>query len=294
MNNEKVKAYKVFNEDWTCRGYQYEVGATYHHEGAVELCASGFHACVKISDCFEGHGYNFVPDNRYAEVEVWGEIVHGDDKLVANNIKIIRELRWADVLKLCNSGNWNSGNWNSGNWNSGDCNSGNCNSGNRNSGNRNSGNRNSGNRNSGNCNSGNCNSGNRNSGNWNSGNWNSGNWNSGDWNSGDRNSGFFCNTNGKCIIFNKECDLDRNDLTFPEEFYNLPITQWIFCHEMTDEEKENNPDCMITGGFLRKLSYKESWAVALKDMDDELRGKIKALPNFDVDVFEDITGVKID
>ena len=40
-----MKAYKVFNPDWTCRGSQYKVGETYTLEGELEICSSGFHAC---------------------------------------------------------------------------------------------------------------------------------------------------------------------------------------------------------------------------------------------------------
>ena len=38
-----VKGFKGFNEDLTCRGFQYEIGKTYKHNGEVELCRSGFH-----------------------------------------------------------------------------------------------------------------------------------------------------------------------------------------------------------------------------------------------------------
>ena len=202
--SEHVKGYKVFNPDWTCRGFQFEVGKTFEEDVKPECCYRGFHFCAKALDCF--NYYNFTPTNKVAEVEALGEIDTQPDgtKFSTNKLHIIREVTWHEVLELVNSGeactglrnsgNRNSGDWNSGNCNSGDWNSGNCNSGLRNSGNRNSGLRNSGNRNSGDWNSGNCNSGDWNSGNCNSGDWNSGdrnsgNCNSGDWNSGNCNSG---------------------------------------------------------------------------------------------------------
>jgi hypothetical protein len=185
----KIKAYKVFNHDWTCRGFQYEIGKKYVHKGEIILCGSGFHACPSVADCFSY--YDFDPNNKIAEVTLSGRILgQGDgDKLCASVITIERELTWEEMLKLANSGAGNTGLRNSGDSNSGNRNSGYGNSGNSNSGDSNSGNRNSGNSNSGYGNSGNSNSGNRNSGDSNSGNRNSGYGNSGDSNSGNRNSG---------------------------------------------------------------------------------------------------------
>lgn len=44
-----MKAYKVFNPDWTCRGFQYEIGKTYVHNGDISMCQAGFHACKKMN-----------------------------------------------------------------------------------------------------------------------------------------------------------------------------------------------------------------------------------------------------
>ena len=30
---EKIMAYKMFNNDWTCSDFQYEIGKEYHYEG---------------------------------------------------------------------------------------------------------------------------------------------------------------------------------------------------------------------------------------------------------------------
>ena len=49
---KKIKGYKVMNPDMTCRGFKFEVGKTYKHEGRIELCNAGFHFCLKASDCF--------------------------------------------------------------------------------------------------------------------------------------------------------------------------------------------------------------------------------------------------
>lgn len=137
-----MKGYKVFNSDWTCRGYQYEIGKTYEIAESPKCCKVGFHFCEKLIDCF--NYYSFDPNNKVAEIEAIGEIDFDDtnSKCCTNKIVILKELKWNEVLDMCNSGKGNSGHHNSGNYNSG---------------NRNSGYHNSGNYNSGNCNSGYCN-----------------------------------------------------------------------------------------------------------------------------------------
>src|SRR5574344_462932 len=304
---KKIKAYKVFNSDWTCRDFQFEIGKSYHEDN-IKICEKGFHACLKLSDCF--YYYNFDKTNRVAEVELFGKIQRNNDdtKCCASDIKIVKELTWEEVLALCNSGNNNSGSWNSGNNNSGNGNSGNNNSGNGNSGNNNSGSWNSGNNNSGSWNSGNNNSGswnsgnnnsgdgnsgNRNSGDWNSGNRNSGNRNSGDWNSGNRNSGFF-NTDSPLVrIFNKETNVPRDNIDFPSFFY-FDLTVWVSHDTATDEEKEEHKQEIETcGGFLKTLDYKEAFKLAWDKASEEEHEQVKQLPNFDADIFYEISGIDV-
>lgn len=112
-----MKGYKVFNSDWTCRNYKYEVGKTYEMEEHPICCNNGFHFCTNLSDCFNYYGFN--TNNKVAEIEALGEIGKSDDdtKHCTNKIKIVRELAWEEVLTLCNSGNRNSGDCNSGDWN---------------------------------------------------------------------------------------------------------------------------------------------------------------------------------
>jgi hypothetical protein len=192
-----------------------------------------------------------------------------------------------------NSGNWNSGNGNSGNWNSGNGNSGNWNSGDRNSGDGNSGNWNSGDRNSGDRNSGNWNSGDRNSGNGNSGNWNSGDGNSGNWNSGDGNSGSYKNsfcTDKKLFLFDVPVTEDEYGAVSNLNLWcYFDVSEWVSSHSMSEEEKTNNQTYKTTGGYVRKLSYKEAWARVPK----ETLVKISKLKNFNASKFKEISGLDI-
>ncbi|MDY2957070.1 MAG: hypothetical protein SOR59_05640 [Lachnospiraceae bacterium] len=122
-----MKGYKVFNPDWTCRGYQFEVGKTFTEYVTPVCYERGFHFCTKATDCFTY--YAFTPNNKVAEVEALGDIdtdLYGS-RCSTNKIHIIREITWYEVLNLvnygkactgfCNSGDYNSGNFNSGDWN---------------------------------------------------------------------------------------------------------------------------------------------------------------------------------
>lgn len=91
-----MKAYKGFNKDLTCRGFQYKEGETYHAEKA-ELCEEGFHACENPLDCF---GYYEPGKAVYHEVEV-DELAEGkgaDSKVCGKTIKIGAAL---DVAGIC-------------------------------------------------------------------------------------------------------------------------------------------------------------------------------------------------
>jgi len=210
MNNTKnyqvpFKAFKVFNADWTCNAFQYAVGQSYSMTESIQICQTGFHFCPKLLNCFSY--YKFNAKNKVAEVEIGGNVVWDENKSkgCTDQIKIMREISWYEVLDLVNSGDGNSGDGNSGDWNSGSRNSGDGNSGSRNSGSRNSGD---------------GNSGSRNSGDGNSGSRNSGDWNSGDWNVG------FCNTftENTVKIFNKSCLRSKWDqCKKPQFFYQLDL-----------------------------------------------------------------------
>lgn len=196
------------------------------------------------------------------------------------------------MSKKCNTGEGNSGEGNSGNRNTGNWNTGSRNSGNGNFGYWNSGYRNSGNKNSGDCNSGNCNSGNWNSGDCNSGSWNSGNRNTGSWNSGDRHTGYMNTEVPPIRIFNRDTDVQIEDIEFPDFFY-FDLLEWIDSDAMTDDEKEAHPEHETTGGYLRTYEYKEAWQRSWDKAPEADRAKLFDLPNFDANIFYEITGIDV-
>ena len=289
-----MKGFKVFNSDWTCRGFQFEVGKTFTEDVTPVCCDRGFHFCTKAADCFKY--YDFNPDNKVAEVEALGDIDtnNDDSKCSTNKIHIIREITWQEVLDLVNLGKactglCNSGDCNSGNRNSGDCNSGDCNSGNRNSGDCNSGNRNSGD----------CNSGNRNSGDCNSGDCNSGDCNSGDWNKTCFSNGCFNTESPKIFLFNKPSDWTYQDWLNSDARYILMdcpsnVLSWIWEDDMTDEEKEQHPEYSVTGGFLKHIEKETGRQMWWDGLSERKKDIVMQLPNFDKDIFKEITGITVE
>ena len=162
-----------------------------------------------------------------------------------------------------------------------------------NTGYMNTGDRNTGDWNTGYRNMGDRNTGYRNMGDGNTGYMNTGDRNTGDWNTGDWNTGCFNVDEPPVRIFGKETSVKREDIIWPDCFFFETII-WVPSDTMTDAEKKNNPSHETTGGYLKEVDYKEAWANALKDLSDENRLKILALPNYDPDIFEEITGVRVE
>ena len=105
MANEeiKIKAYKGFDNDMSCRGYQYEIGKEYEMDGNIECCERGFHACESPLEVLS---YYFLDDKggfkRFCEVEQSGKIdkSNNDTKVASSKIKIKAELSFSDLIKL--------------------------------------------------------------------------------------------------------------------------------------------------------------------------------------------------
>ena len=247
----------------------WKIGETKRHEGAVDLCAAGFHFFTEKNFCFSFDFYKSLGrDTVICAVEASGDIKQDTEKCVASIITILAECT-CELLKQIDN-HRNSGNMNSGYRNSGDRNSGNMNSGDMNSGYMNSGNMNSGDRNSGHMNSGYRNSGYMNSGNMNSGYMNSGDMNSGYMNSGDMNSGIF-NTDEPCMrSFNKPTKIKMSDFINSDKWINFDI------------DPIGKP-------------YKDVWAEWWqKNNTPKMIERIQALPNFDAVIFEEITGINLE
>ena len=261
-----MKGYKVTNPDYTCRGVKFEAGQTYKIDAEPIPCKIGYHFCKKVADCF--NYYSFDPNNKVFEVEAVGKVIEKGDKAVTNELLIVRELTWSEMLELANTGKGNSGHSNSGDYNSGDYNSGD---------------RNSGYRNSGDCNSGDCNSGDCNSGKYNSGDRNSGDCNSGDYNSGNYHTGAFCTGDAEFKLFNKTCKTTR--WQFVNSRANGILNRLLVVEWVADET-------LCSGGTYKKIDYKTAWANLWQSLSEEERQVIQSIENFDWDIFTEITGIK--
>ena len=257
-----VKGYKVFNPDWTCKGKQYTCPGTFEEDVNPSVCNVGMHFCKNAADCFRY--YDFDPNNHVAEVIAHGTVAEGEDKCATNKLEIVREIPWAEVLEIVNTGKACTGRCNSGDWNSGD-----------------------------------WNSGDRNSGNWNSGNWNSGNRNSGDWNKTSFSNGCFNTVSPKIYMFNKPTDwtlehwLNCRARYLLNQIDDCPL-EYVWFDSMTDEEKAAHPEAKTTGGYLKERTTADNarkWWAGLSADD---RNIIFSLPNFDAAIFKEITGIDVD
>jgi hypothetical protein len=309
-----MKGYKVFNPNWKCLGFQYEVGKSYEMDELPICCDTGFHFCKNLSDCF--NYYTFNSQNKAAEIEAYGEIDTNDNnKYCTNKIKIVRELSWEEVLKLANTGVNNNGYANVGNANDGDhnvgdsnvgventgChNNGKLNSGNFNIGDANTGSHNSGYSNTGCRNKGTFNTGHHNIGDRNTGNFNYGDNNVGDWNISNSSTGVF-NTDEeelKIFMFNKPSNMTLkdwkiSDARFIMNFCPHNYVEWISEYYMSDKEKTENPSYKTTGGYLKVEVPKNSPQKWWNNLPKMKKNIVMGLPNFDADIFKKITGIEV-
>ena len=94
-----VTSIKGFDKDLKCRGYQFEIGATYHHDGKVKACESGFHACPVEHHPLSVFEFYVPAGNRFFEVSQFGETSAEGTKLASASITINVELTIPVLIK---------------------------------------------------------------------------------------------------------------------------------------------------------------------------------------------------
>jgi len=296
-----VHGFKVFRPDWTCspngNTKQYTCPGKFEEEGELDVCGHGMHFCQTAADCF--NYYSFNSENKVAEVIAYGDVRTEGDKSCTDKLEIVREIPWDEVLRIVNIGKNCTGRCNTGNRNTGDCNTGNCNTGDCNTGNRNTGNRNTGDCNTGDWNTGDCNTGDCNTGDCNTGNRNTGDCNTGDWNKSSFNTGCFNTEEQKIVLFNKPSNMTYSEWLDSDARYLLnqipkDVVEWVYEEDMTDEEKAAHPTYETTGGYLKVLDESECGQLWWGSLSDRRKEIIKAIPNFDAEIFFQCTGVRVD
>ena len=271
-----VHGFKVFRPDWTCspngNTKQYTCPGKFEEEGELDVCGHGMHFCQTAADCF--NYYSFNSENKVAEVIAYGDVRTEGDKSCTDKLEIVREIPWDEVLRIVNIGKNCTGRCNTG-----DCNTGDCNTGDWNTGAWNTGDCNTGNRNTGNC--------------------NTGDWNTGDWNKSSFNTGCFNTEEQKIVLFNKPSNMTYSEWLDSDARYLLnqipkDVVEWVYEEDMTDEEKAAHPTYETTGGYLKVLDESECGQLWWGSLSDRRKEIIKAIPNFDAEIFFQCTGVRVD
>ena len=125
-----ITGYKATDKDMCCRGFKFEFGKWYEHDGELSMCESGFHFCE-----YPSGPWCYYDDGRIFEIEAKEVFLStgpgADLKHVAKKIRLVKE---TTVDGNSNTGNENTGNWNTGDSNTGDSNTGDGNTGDYHSG----------------------------------------------------------------------------------------------------------------------------------------------------------------
>lgn len=135
---------------------------------------------------------------------------------------------------------------------------------------------------------------NGNTGYWNTGYGNTGNRNTGIFNSCNYSTGVFCNKEEKIRIFNIQSEMTMQEFLVSKYYralYSAPfkLTEWVYY----SENEKDTEDKKALGGYLKEYTYKESCANWWAEMTEENKKIIMSMPNFDKEVFYDITGIEV-
>ena len=228
-------------------------------------CPGKFEETTDISVCGKGmhfckkaadcfNYYDFNPKNHVAEVVAYGEVKEKGDKCCTNKLEIVREISWSELLDLVNMGKGCTGLGNRGNYNRGNYNSGNCNSGDRNSGN---------------------------------------------YNKTNYSNGWFNTKEPKIPMFNKISEWTNEDAENSEAnkilaFLAGSTCEWIYAKDMTDEEKRKHPEYETARGYLKSVDIWKDAVDKWRNLTEKEKAAVMSIPNFDKEIFKDITGIDVD
>ena len=249
-----------------------------------------------IRSCFDSYAWPTIDAGgeesdvlqyfRVLELSITGKVTMWYGAPYTDEAEIIRELPKSEIFDALNCGEGNTGASNAGH--------------------RNSGFENAGKRNTGSYNAGNFNAGYYNAGHCNTGNYNVGRYNSGNYNVGEYNTSFYCvgafNTEERPIyLFNKPSDwtyedwIDSDARSIIRSITLMP-TAWTDFEDMTEKEKEYYPTAEAYDGYLHRNyenACKDFAVRKWKELPQKDKDIVLAIPNFDADIFLEITGIDV-
>ena len=126
---------------------------------------------------------------------------------------------------------------------------------------------------------------------------NTGNCNTGNWNKSSFNTGCFNTEERNIFLFNKPSDWSYQDWLHSEVRHLLNqipknVVEWVYSDDMTDEEKTEHPTHECTGGYLKVLDESECGQIWWDSLTDRQKEIIRSIPNYNKEIFEQITGIK--
>ena len=72
------------------------------------------------------------------------------------------------------------------------------------------------------------------------------------------------------------------------------ILEYVLFENMTSEEKAAHPEAEVTGGYLKQIDNSECGFIWWHKLSDYEKRIIKTIPNFDKEIFKEITGIDVD
>ena len=129
----------------------------------------------------------------------------------------------------------------------------------------------------------------------NAGDQNTGDRNTGDWNTSNDHVGSFNTIDAdEILVFNKMCKKKVWNESYKPSCLYFVTKVWIEYSKMSDEEKVKFPASKTTGGYLKDIPFKEAFTKSMEQASTDEIEAVKALPNFDRDIFFSISGFLID
>ena len=194
------------------------------------------------------------------------------------------------------TGNNSTGDRSTGNYSTGNYSTGHYSTGNYSTGNRSIGYYSTGHCSTGDYSTGHSSTGDRSTGHYSTGNYSTGNYSTGHYSTCDYAVGVFQTVQDCCggfSAFNVPCSREHWDASEKPRCLHFPLTAWVEAEDMSPAEKSDNPLYETTGGYLKVLGFKEAFSASCRSATDDDIELLKQLPNFDADVFFDVSGYDV-